>query len=159
MRIEEPKTCPPEFMENKETRSCYKFGTDRITWRMAREKCRAQDADLVTINTRREQKYLAQTARENPCKLEFRLYQPELLFRGFFSLSSCKVWYKNDFDTCVQSTWEMPDMGVWFSFLADPSAMIGSLPENIVSFSWIHQKGPASNLSKWVWQEPLTLPL
>jgi len=64
---EPPRTrCPPEFIENKETRSCYKFGTDRITWRMAREKCQAQDADLVSINTRREQKYLAQTARENP---------------------------------------------------------------------------------------------
>jgi hypothetical protein len=55
--------CPDTFQYNRETRSCYFFGSDRITWRMAREKCMIMGADLVTIETNREQRFITDTAR------------------------------------------------------------------------------------------------
>ena len=55
--------CPDTFEYNRETRSCYFFGSDRITWRMAREKCMIMGADLVTIETNREQRFITDKAR------------------------------------------------------------------------------------------------
>lgn len=59
-------TCPDDYVWNKELQSCYKFATDRITWRMAREKCRVQGGDLVSILSDKEQRYIMEKARKSP---------------------------------------------------------------------------------------------
>ena len=53
-------------MQRPESNTCYKFKAERITWRMARERCRVEDADLVTIETKVEQRWLSQQARQTP---------------------------------------------------------------------------------------------
>jgi len=46
----EPATrCPYGFVWREDLAKCLQFNGDRVTWRMARERCLAKDADLITI--------------------------------------------------------------------------------------------------------------
>jgi phage host-nuclease inhibitor protein Gam len=58
--------CPDEFTYSDKTKSCYLFGTDRISWRMARERCQVLGTDLVAIETGKEQKAIMDLARQEP---------------------------------------------------------------------------------------------
>ncbi len=58
-------TCPTDYQWNQQTRRCYKFATDRITWRMAREKCRAQGGDVISITSPGVQQFVTDRARKN----------------------------------------------------------------------------------------------
>ncbi|KAK2155690.1 hypothetical protein LSH36_233g02010, partial [Paralvinella palmiformis] len=64
-KIEKPK-CPLGYVVNPDMNMCYKLAAERITWRMARERCRMEDADLVTIETKLEQRWINQLARQSP---------------------------------------------------------------------------------------------
>ena len=61
----ELRTCPRDFTWNEKTNKCYKFTNDRITWRMAREKCRNLGADLVSVQSQKEQRFIVDTARNS----------------------------------------------------------------------------------------------
>ncbi len=58
--------CPDEFMYSDKTKSCYLFGTERISCRMARERCQVLGADLVAIETGKEQKTVVDLVRQEP---------------------------------------------------------------------------------------------
>ena len=62
---EERRLCPRDFIWNRETAKCYKFMTDRITWRMANERCLIQDSQLVAIESKSEMNFITETARKN----------------------------------------------------------------------------------------------
>ena len=61
---EERRLCPKEYMWSSDFGKCYKFSSDRITWRMANERCMLQDATLTAIESQREMYFITETARK-----------------------------------------------------------------------------------------------
>ena len=54
--------CPSDYAWSRKLQSCYKLVPRRVTWSAARERCRAEGADLVAIESDREQRYLNDAA-------------------------------------------------------------------------------------------------
>lgn len=66
LQMTEPATtCPYGFIWSKELSLCVQFNRDRITWRIAREKCQTQDSDLIMISNEKTMSYIEEIARKN----------------------------------------------------------------------------------------------
>ena len=70
---EERRLCPKEYVWNSNFGKCYKFSSDRITWRMANERCMLQDATLLAVESQREMSFITEMARKNKGKLMYML--------------------------------------------------------------------------------------
>ena len=80
--------CPSDYEWSRKLQSCYKLVPKRVTWRTARESCLAEGADLVAIESDREQRHLNNAANQNP-----GTEQPTFAhtaFRGQMLLHVCK---------------------------------------------------------------------
>jgi len=62
--------CSRGFAYHSQTDSCFLLSGDRVTWRAAREQCRADAADLVTVDTARKQRYIMDLVRGNIGKMK-----------------------------------------------------------------------------------------
>ena len=60
------KICPEDFTYYPEYQGCYKMAADRVTWRMARERCLAQDADLASVESSRKHRFIIERAKSSP---------------------------------------------------------------------------------------------
>ena len=50
--------CPKGFLWHKDSHSCYRLESDRITWYAAKDSCQSMGAELVAVETAREQRFL-----------------------------------------------------------------------------------------------------
>ena len=62
------RLCPRGYTHNAHLNSCYKFVVDRVSWRMARERCMADGSDLISIESSKEQRFITETAHNDQGK-------------------------------------------------------------------------------------------
>lgn len=57
--------CLPGFHQNPETRKCYRvFPDQRVSWRVARDRCKSSGAELVSIQSAKEQSFVNELLRK-----------------------------------------------------------------------------------------------
>lgn len=65
--------CLPGFHQNPENLKCYRvFSDQRVSWRVARDRCKSSGAELVSIQSSRDQSFISELLRKKSmCRPRF----------------------------------------------------------------------------------------